>query len=115
MVFDPFAIDRDVALEEMETLLRQKHGNAIGLDIHSVDFPVGRRDDSPRQMMANEAVDAEYQDAFHFSFNLGADPKRASTPTASIGAPSISNAQINRVPPPAQRTLIRQSLTSMSD
>src|SRR5438270_5551704 len=65
MVFDPLAVDRDVALEEMETRLRQQRGNAIGLDIHPMDFPVGGGDDSPGQMMADEAVDAEYENTFH--------------------------------------------------
>src|SRR5215211_3952825 len=63
-------------------------------------------------MMADEAVDAEYQDAFHFSFNLVADPNRASAPAASLGTPSISNAQTARIPPPPQRTVIRPPPTS---
>src|SRR5204862_7335384 len=67
VVFDPFAVDRNVAFKKMETLVRQQCSDAIGLDIHPIDLPIGGRDDLPGQMMADEAVDAEYENTCHFS------------------------------------------------
>ncbi len=40
-------------------------GDAVGLHVHAVDFPVGGPEDLLRQVVADEAVDAEDEDAFH--------------------------------------------------
>jgi hypothetical protein len=64
MVFDPLAIDGDVALEKVETAFRQQVGDAISLHIHAVDFPVGAGDDALGQVMPDESIDAEDQYLF---------------------------------------------------
>ena len=65
VVFDPLPVDRDVAFEEMESLLGQQVGDPIGLHVHPVDLPVGRGDDPLGEVMADEAVDAEEEDSAH--------------------------------------------------
>jgi hypothetical protein len=40
-------------------------GDAFGLHVHAIDLPVGLGDDALGQVVADEAVDAEYQDFFH--------------------------------------------------
>jgi hypothetical protein len=49
----------------MKALFRQKIGDPIGLHVHAIDFPIGRRDDVLRKMVADESVDAEDEDFFH--------------------------------------------------
>jgi hypothetical protein len=65
VVFDPFLVDGDVALEEMEALFVHEVRDALGLHVHAVDLPVGLGDDAPRQVVADEAVDAEDENLFH--------------------------------------------------
>ncbi len=67
VVLDPLAVDRDVAFEKVEARVGQQRRDAVGLHVHPVDLPVGRRQDAARQVVADEAVDAEDQDAFHHS------------------------------------------------
>ena len=67
VVLDPLAVDRDVALEEVETLVWEQRLDTVRLHVHSVDLPVGRAEDRAGQMVADEAVDAEDQDSFHCS------------------------------------------------
>src|SRR5665647_64345 len=49
----------------MEALLLHQVRDALGLHVHAVDLPVGLGDDAFGQVVADEAVDAEYQDFFH--------------------------------------------------
>ena len=65
VIFDPLLVDRDVTLEEVEALFRQQVRDALALHVHAVDLPVGRGDDALRQMVADEAVDAEDQYFWH--------------------------------------------------
>src|SRR4030095_14087573 len=93
VIFDPFLVDRDVAFEKMEALVRQPIRDAVGLHIHPVDIPIRRVEDPPRQMVADEACDAEDQDFFHGSSEewppaagLGVCSKRSSF-GANVGMP----------------------------
>ena len=95
VILDPFLVDRDVALEEAEPLLREQVRDAVGLHVHSVDLPVRRIEDAPREMMADEAVDAEDQDSSHESSERlsewdfpGARPSRSSRLGPSVGIAS---------------------------
>ena len=109
VVFDPLAVDRDVAFEEVEALLRQELADPIRLDVHPMDFPVGRRKDPPGQVMADEAVDAEYEDAFHCSLrpsDMRVRPNRKLRLAGSTRSPSSSIASIASVPPPPQCAVI---------
>ena len=65
VVFDPLLVDGDVAFEEVEALVAEQLLDAVGLHVHAVDLPVGRGEDALRQVVADEAVDAEDQDSFH--------------------------------------------------
>ena len=65
VVLDPLPVDRDVALEEVHSRVVDQGAEAIGGHVHSIDLPVGRLEQAPRQVMADEAVDAEDEDSFH--------------------------------------------------
>ena len=65
MILDPLPVDGDVALEEVKARVADQIADAIILHVHTVDFPVGVRQDAFGQVMADEAVDAEDQDSFH--------------------------------------------------
>src|SRR3989442_718055 len=66
VVLDPFAVDGDVALEEMEALVTEQRSDAVGLHVHAVDLPVRALDDALGKMMADKAVHAEDEDSFHW-------------------------------------------------
>src|SRR5262249_53203784 len=98
----PLAVDRDVALEEMEALVGHEVGNAIRGHVHAEDFPVRLREDALREVMADEAVHAEDQDLFHKG--CGPGPKCWRRARASLGWPSRVSSRIRSCPPPAQST-----------
>ena len=65
VVLDPLLVDRDVAFEEVKARMAQQVRDAVGLHVHAVDLPVGGLDDALGKMVADEAVDAEDEYAFH--------------------------------------------------
>jgi len=66
VVFDPFPIDGDVAFEKVKARMADQVADAVVLHVHAVNFPVGVREDALGQVVADEAVDAEDQDSFHY-------------------------------------------------
>jgi len=52
--------------EEMEARVGHQVGDALGVHIHAVHLPVGGIEDALRQVVADEAVDAEDEDFFMF-------------------------------------------------
>ena len=65
VVFDPLAIDRDVALEELQPRILEQRRDAVAVHVHAIDTPVGGVEDARRQVMADEAVDAQDQYVIH--------------------------------------------------
>src|ERR1700733_2562583 len=65
VVFDPLAIDRDVALEEMKAWIRKKVCDPIALQIHAVHVPVRLAQYRFAQMMADEAIDSQDEEFLH--------------------------------------------------
>ena len=65
VVLDPLLVDRDVALEEVKARVGEQVRDALGLHVHAVDVPVGGLEHALREVVADEAVDAEDQEFFH--------------------------------------------------
>ena len=65
VIFDPLAIDRDVALEEVKARMGEELRDPVALQIHAIDVPVGRAQDRFAQMMADEAVDPQDEELLH--------------------------------------------------
>src|SRR5208282_3114387 len=65
VIFDPFTINRDIALEKMETRVIEQIGNPVGLHVHAINLPFGSIYDALGEMVADEAVDAKNQYFFH--------------------------------------------------
>jgi hypothetical protein len=65
VVFDPLAVDRDVALEEMKARMGEKLRHPIGLEVHAVHVPVGVPQYRFAQMMADEAIDPQDEELLH--------------------------------------------------
>src|SRR5665811_1035356 len=61
VVLDPLPVDRDVALEEMETRLADQVADAVCAHVHGVHLPIGRGQNAVGKMVTDKAVHAEYQ------------------------------------------------------
>jgi hypothetical protein len=59
VVLDPLVVDRDVALEEAEPVVRHPRPYAVAVEVHAMHAPVRPREDRVGQVAADEAVDAE--------------------------------------------------------
>src|SRR5208283_4071514 len=86
MVFDPLLVDGDVALEEVEARIVKLRADALRLQVHPVDVPVGGPEDVLAQVMADEAVDAENEHIFQV------DPPIKSMRAADSTAPPARTA-----------------------
>ena len=64
VIFDPFLVDGDVALDEVEAFVTEERPDPLGLQIHAVDRPVRIFQDVLAQMVADEAVDPENENVF---------------------------------------------------
>src|SRR5260221_9433472 len=64
MVLDPFLVDGDVTLDEMEFRIVEQCADALRLQVHAVDMPFGIGKNVLAQMMPDEAVDAENEHVF---------------------------------------------------
>ena len=64
LVLDPFLVDGDVALDEVEPRIAEHRADPLRLQIHAVDMPIGVAQDVLAQVMADEAVDAENENVF---------------------------------------------------
>src|SRR5260221_10670699 len=64
MVLDPFLVDGDVTLDEMEFRIVEQCADALRLQVHAVDMPFGIGKNVLAQMMSDEAVDAENEHVF---------------------------------------------------
>lgn len=53
----------------MEAAVLHEIRDTIRLHVHAIDVPVSGVEDAFGQVMADEAIDAEYQDLLHFSSN----------------------------------------------
>jgi hypothetical protein len=62
VVFDPLAIDPDVALEEAEARVAELIGDPVVADVHAEHLPVRVGEDLAGQRVADEAVHSEDQD-----------------------------------------------------
>ncbi len=68
VVFHPFLVDGDIAFEEMKARLVEQVGDALGIHVHAIHFPIGGGEDAVGQMVADETVHPENQHFFHFIF-----------------------------------------------
>ena len=70
MVLDPFQIDRDVAFDEVEARIAKHRADALGLQVHAVNVPIGMGQDVLAQVMADEAIHTENQNVFQINLSL---------------------------------------------
>src|SRR5207253_1318185 len=103
VVLDPFAVDGDVAFEEVEARVRHEIGDALGGHVHPEHVPAGIGQHALREVVADEAVDAEDAEFFHgFSpSGTGAWPKCCANLAGASAAPSSSHSTIAMTPPSA--------------
>ncbi len=87
VVLDPLLVDGDVALEEVEAPLAEQVLDAVGLHVHAVDLPVGAGEHALGEVVADEAVDAQDQDAFHFSAMTSRRRRTLPSPQAANHSP----------------------------
>jgi len=66
MVFDPLLVDGDVSFEEMKARIVDRLVQTVRPEVHAVDGPVSVLQDAMREVMSDEAVDAENEN-FHVS------------------------------------------------
>jgi hypothetical protein len=61
--------------------------DAVALHVHPVDLPVGGREDALGEVMADEAVDAEDEDALHLAGSTSRSRSTPPSPQAAIPWP----------------------------
>ena len=64
VILHPFQIDGDIAFHEMKARVAEQRADALGLQIHAVDMPIGVGQDVLAQVMADKSVDAKNQNVF---------------------------------------------------
>jgi len=63
MVFDPLAVDGDVALDKFETRVAKAVGQLVLADVHAVNLPVFLFEDGARKRATDEAIGTEDENA----------------------------------------------------
>ena len=62
VVFDPLAVDGDVALDESEAIMGEEFGELVVADVHAKDLPVFLFKNGGDKAAADEAVGSEDED-----------------------------------------------------
>jgi hypothetical protein len=64
VVFDPLLVDRDVAFDEVEAWVAEHRADALGLQVHAVNMPIGELQNVFAQVMADETIDPKNENVF---------------------------------------------------
>ena len=64
VILHPFQIDGDVAFHEMKARVAEQRADALGLQVHAVNMPIGMGQDVLAQVMADKSIDAKNQNVF---------------------------------------------------
>ncbi len=67
VILHPFQVDGDIAFHEMKARVGKQRADALGLQVHAVNMPIGMGQDVLAQVMADEAIDAENQNVFQMN------------------------------------------------
>src|SRR5208337_4498615 len=61
VILDPFPIDRDIPLDEVELRVVEDSAQPVGAEVHTVHTPIRPIEYTLGQMMPDKAIDAQYQ------------------------------------------------------
>jgi hypothetical protein len=64
VVLDPLEVDGDITFHEMEFRVAEQRADALGLQVHAVNMPIGVSQDVLAQVMTDESIDPKNEHVF---------------------------------------------------